>query len=70
MFLTSTQSFIDACKTGIVSVVELLLEGGADPNQTDEVRQLMQHRCADCVGFHRMVCLLFTGPAAMDMMRW
>ena len=29
---------MEACKTGNVKVVEELLEGGADPNQVDEVR--------------------------------
>ncbi len=31
------QSFMEACKTGNVGVVQLALEGGADPNQADEV---------------------------------
>ena len=31
------QSFLEACKTGNVGVVQLALEGGADPNQADEV---------------------------------
>ncbi len=35
------QSFIEACRTGNVRVVQELLKRGADPNQTDdEVRSL------------------------------
>ena len=30
-------SLLEACKDGNVEVVEELLEGGADPNQADEV---------------------------------
>ncbi len=41
VYYFSLQSFIDACKTGNVGVVQELLKRGADPNQTDEeVRSL------------------------------
>ena len=37
--LISFQSLLmEACETGDVGVVQLALEGGADPNQADEVR--------------------------------
>ncbi len=50
----SLQSFMLACKTGNVGVVQLALEGGADPNQADEVminvcRVVVSH---DCVTVH------------------
>ena len=34
---------MEACKTGDVEVVEGLLEGGADPNQADEVRTILSY---------------------------
>ena len=37
--LISFQSLLmEACETGDVGVVQLALEGGADPNQANEVR--------------------------------
>ncbi len=34
------QSLLKACKAGNVGVVQELLDGGADPNQADEVRRM------------------------------
>ncbi len=39
------QTFLEACKTGNVGVVLELLEGGADPNQADEVRAVSDCLC-------------------------
>ncbi len=39
------QSFLEACKAGNVGVVLELLEGGADPNQADEVRGMSNCLC-------------------------
>ena len=36
----SVQSFLEACATGNVGVVEKLLESGVDPNQVNEVRSV------------------------------
>ncbi len=37
-----SKEFLDACKTGNVGVVLELLECGADPNQADKVRVILQ----------------------------
>ena len=41
--LQSFMELIEASVTGNVGVVQLALEGGADPNQTDEVRDQWDH---------------------------
>ncbi len=41
----SLQSFMEACETGIVGVVQLALEGGVDPNQKNEVRFTVCNIC-------------------------
>ena len=56
-----------------MKVVEELLEGGADPNQADEVRATLCHVCqtvCDKVLFCRRTRLYCIGLVDKDTVRW